>query len=161
MNEFGNYIKNIRESKNMTLNQVALYAEISAAQLSRIETGKRGTPKPQTIERIARALKVDYNELMSIAGYIETDSSIDHLSEEVNSNPKLTEKDERDIGKRMAKIREDLIEGISDDDKTALSFMGEPMSEEAIESLLEALEHAERLATLANKKYIPKKYRKE
>ncbi|WP_445480430.1 helix-turn-helix domain-containing protein [Lysinibacillus irui] len=161
MNEFGNYIKNIRESKNMTLNQVALYAEISAAQLSRIETGKRGTPKPQTIERIARALKVDYNELMSIAGYIETDSSIDHLSEEVNSNPKLTEKDERDIGKRMAKIRADLIEGISDDDKTALSFMGEPMSEEAIESLLEALEHAERLATLANKKYIPKKYRKE
>lgn len=161
MNEFGNYIKNIRESKNMTLNQVALYAEISAAQLSRIETGKRGTPKPQTIEKIARALKVDYNELMSIAGYIETDSSVDHLSEEVNSNPKLTEKDERDIGKRMAKIREDLIEGISDDDKTALSFMGEPMSEEAIESLLEALEHAERLATLANKKYIPKKYRKE
>lgn len=161
MNEFGNYIKNIRESKNMTLNQVALYAEISAAQLSRIETGKRGTPKPQTIEKIARALKVDYNELMSIAGYIETDSSVDHLSEEVNSNPKLTEKDERDIGKRMAKIREDLIEGISDDDKTALSFMGEPMSEESIESLLEALEHAERLATLANKKYIPKKYRKE
>ncbi|MFL1998540.1 helix-turn-helix transcriptional regulator [Lysinibacillus irui] len=161
MNEFGNYIKNIRESKNMTLNQVALYAEISAAQLSRIETGKRGTPKPQTIEKIARALKVDYNELMTIAGYIETDPSVDHLSEKVDSNPKLTEKDERDIGKRMAKIRDDLIEGISDDNKTALSFMGEPMSEEAIESLLEALEHAERLATLANKKYIPKKYRKE
>ncbi len=161
MNEFGNYIKNIRESKNMTLNQVALYAEISAAQLSRIETGKRGTPKPQTIEKIARALKVDYNELMSIAGYIETDSSVDNLSEEVNSNPKLNEKDERDIGKRMAKIRDDLIEGISGNDNSALSFMGEPMSEEAIESLLEALEHAERLATLANKKYIPKKYRKD
>ncbi|MCT6818073.1 MAG: helix-turn-helix domain-containing protein [Lysinibacillus fusiformis] len=161
MNEFGNYIKNIRESKNMTLNQVALYAEISAAQLSRIETGKRGTPKPQTIEKIARALKVDYNELMSIAGYIETYSSVDNLSEEVNSNPKLTGKDERDIGKRMAKIRDDLIEGISGNDKSALSFMGEPMSEEAIESLLEALEHAERLATLANKKYIPKKYRKD
>ncbi|QTB25234.1 helix-turn-helix domain-containing protein [Lysinibacillus sphaericus] len=161
MNEFGNYIKNIRESKNMTLNQVALYAEISAAQLSRIETGKRGTPKPQTIEKIARALKVDYNELMSIAGYIETDSPVDNLSEEVNSNPKLNEKDERDIGKRMAKIRDDLIEGISGNDNSALSFLGEPMSEEAIESLLEALEHAERLATLANKKYIPKKYRKD
>jgi len=120
MNEFGNYIKNIRESKNMTLNQVALYAEISAAQLSRIETGKRGTPKPQTIEKIARALKVDYNELMSIAGYIETDSSVDNLSEEVNSNPKLNEKDERDIGKRMAKIRDDLIEGISGNDNSAL-----------------------------------------
>lgn len=72
-----------------------------------------------------------------------------------------TEKDERDIGKRMAKIRVDLIVGISGNDKSAHSFMGEPMSEEAIESLLEALEHAERLATLANKKYIPKKYRKD
>lgn len=75
MTEFGSYIKKIRESKNMTLNQVALYAEISAAQLSRIETGKRGTPKPPTIEKIARALKIDYNELMKIAGYLESDTS--------------------------------------------------------------------------------------
>nr|WP_054550352.1 helix-turn-helix transcriptional regulator [Lysinibacillus sphaericus] len=75
MNEFGSYIKKVRESKNMTLNQVALYAEISAAQLSRIETGKRGTPKPPTIEKIARALKVDYNELMEIAGYLELETS--------------------------------------------------------------------------------------
>lgn len=74
MTEFGSYIKKIRESKNMTLNQVALYAEISAAQLSRIETGKRGTPKPPTIERIARALKIDYNDLMKIAGYLEPNS---------------------------------------------------------------------------------------
>lgn len=75
MNEFGSYIKKVRESKNMTLNQVALYAEISAAQLSRIETGKRGTPKPPTIEKIARALKVEYNELMEIAGYLESETS--------------------------------------------------------------------------------------
>lgn len=75
MTKFGSYIKKIRESKNMTLNQVALYAEISAAQLSRIETGKRGTPKPPTIEKIARALKIDYNELMKIAGYLESDTS--------------------------------------------------------------------------------------
>lgn len=75
MSEFGTYIKKIREQKNMTLNQVAMYADISAAQLSRIETGKRGTPKPQTIEKIAYALKVDYNNLMKIAGYIEDSNS--------------------------------------------------------------------------------------
>ena len=75
MSEFGAYIKKIREQKNMTLNQVAMYADISAAQLSRIETGKRGTPKPQTIEKIAYALKVDYNNLMKIAGYIEDSNS--------------------------------------------------------------------------------------
>lgn len=77
MDDFGSYIKRIRESKNMTLNQVALYAEISAAQLSRIETGKRGTPKPMTIERIAKALRVDYEELMVKAGYIEASKPLE------------------------------------------------------------------------------------
>lgn len=70
MSDFGSYIKGIREGKSMTLNQVAMYADISAAQLSRIETGKRGTPKPATVEKIAKALKVDYKELMVVAGYI-------------------------------------------------------------------------------------------
>lgn len=69
----------------------------------------------------------------------------------------LTEKDEKDIAKRMEKMKRDLIEGNADGE--GLSYRGEPMSEEAIESLLEALEHAERIATLANKKYTPKKYR--
>ncbi|MEK4030746.1 helix-turn-helix transcriptional regulator [Pseudobacillus sp. FSL P4-0506] len=73
------------------------------------------------------------------------------------SMPQLTEKDERDIAKRMKKMREDLTEAKADGD--GLNYMGEPMSPEAIESLLEALEHAERIATLANKKYIPKKHR--
>jgi len=71
MNEFGTYIKRIRENKNMTLNQVALYADISAAQLSRIENGKRETPKPVTVEKIAKALRVDYEELMVVAGYLD------------------------------------------------------------------------------------------
>ncbi|WP_176713686.1 helix-turn-helix domain-containing protein [Pseudobacillus wudalianchiensis] len=149
MSDFGTYIKNVRDSKGLTLNQVALYSDISAAQLSRIETGKRGVPKPATIKKISEALKVDYDELMRIAGYIEENDKED--------TPKLTEKDERDIAKRMKKMREDLTEAKADGD--GLNYMGEPMSPEAIESLLEALEHAERIATLANKKYTPKKYR--
>lgn len=162
MNNFGEHLKSIRLNKGLTINQLSLYSGISSSQLSRIETGKRGIPKPSTIEKLANALKVDYNELMKIAGYLETDTTTDYISEEKSTySSQLTEKDKSDIGKRMAKIKKDLIEGISDNDNTALSFMGEPMSEEAIESLLEALEHAERLAILANKKYIPKKYRKD
>lgn len=87
------------------------------------------------------------------------DVSVDYLLDRDGSNklPNLTEKDEKDIAKRMEKMKRDLIEGNSDGE--GLSYRGEPMSEEAIESLLEALEHAERIATLANKKYTPKKYR--
>ncbi|WP_285844422.1 helix-turn-helix domain-containing protein [Oceanobacillus profundus] len=152
MNEFGSYIKSLRENKGLTLNQVALYSDISAAQLSRIENGKRGVPKPSTIKQIAEALKTDYEELMVIAGYLEK-----HSNKNTNLDNALTEKDEKDIAKRMKKMKKDLIEGNADGE--GLNFMGEPMSEEAIESLVEALEHAERIATLANKKYTPKKFR--
>jgi HTH-type transcriptional regulator, competence development regulator len=79
MSEFGKYIKKIRESKGLTLNQVALYSDISAAQLSRIENGKRGVPKPNTIKGIAEALKCDYNHLMKIAGYIEEETDISNV----------------------------------------------------------------------------------
>lgn len=84
ISEFGAFIKQIRESKSLTLNQVALYSEISAAQLSRIETGKRGVPKPTTIKKIADALKYDYDELMKVAGYISNDDSITVAGQDIN-----------------------------------------------------------------------------
>lgn len=71
--------------------------------------------------------------------------------------PSLTERDEKDMAKRIDIMKRDLIEGRADGQ--ALLHKGEPMSEEAMESLLEALEMAERITTLANKKYAPKKYR--
>lgn len=61
----------MRESRGLTLNQVALYSGISAAQLSRIENSKRNAPKPTTIKKIAEALKVDYELLMGKADYFE------------------------------------------------------------------------------------------
>lgn len=69
----------------------------------------------------------------------------------------LNERDEKDMAKRMQKMKRDLIEGNADGE--GLNYMGEPMSDEAIDSLLEAIEMAERIATLANKKFAPKKYR--
>jgi HTH-type transcriptional regulator, competence development regulator len=70
--EIGAYIKRIRESKKLGVNQLAQYAGVSAAQISRIENGKRENPKPETLAKLAKALKVDYDELMSKAGYINS-----------------------------------------------------------------------------------------
>lgn len=143
MNEFGDYIKRVRDEKGLTLNQVALYAEISAAQLSRIETGKRGTPKPQTIEKIATALKVDYNELMKIAGYLNTETT----------SSALTKKDERDIAKKLESILGDL------DNDSSLAFNGEPMDDHTRELVRAQIESNLRVAKeLARKKFTPKKY---
>lgn len=152
MTEFGEYIKKVRDSKGMTLNQVALYSEISAAQLSRIETGKRNAPKPATIKKIAEALKIDYEELMEKAGYLE------ETTQKVYKNdlPKLNVKDEKDIAKQL----ENIIESMDSD--TALAFDGEPMDEETKEMVKTAIESNLKLTKqLAKKKFTPKKYRKE
>ncbi|RHW33554.1 helix-turn-helix domain-containing protein [Oceanobacillus profundus] len=135
----GDRIKKLR--KEMRLTQVELGSKInsSAQVISNWERGYTSLSHDDVV-RLAKALntKTDY-----LLGYSEESG--------------LTEKDEKDIAKRMKKIKKDLIEGNADGE--GLNFMGEPMSEEAIESLLEALEHAERIATLANKKYTPKKFR--
>lgn len=55
----------------------------------------------------------------------------------------------------MEEFRKDLTK------QDGLSFNGEPMSEEAIESLSEAMEYAFRQTQRINKKYIPKKHRKD
>lgn len=159
MSELGDLLRKLRGKRS--LREIADLTELSHTYISDVEKGfRRGSkkplnPSPETLKRLAKAYDYPYEELMKAAGYVNgTSYSVPEIATKLS-------KEERDIGKRMAKIRKDLIEGISDDDKTSLSFMGEPMSEDAIESLLEALEHAERLATLANKKYIPKKFRKD
>lgn len=71
--KFGDELKRIRESKGMTVNQLAMYSEVSSASISRYESGERGIPKPPTIKKIAKGLKMDYTDLMRIAGHTDED----------------------------------------------------------------------------------------
>lgn len=66
---FGEKLKKLRESRGLTVNQLAIYSGVSSASISRYETGERGTPKPPTIEKLAKGLKMDYSDLMKIAGH--------------------------------------------------------------------------------------------
>jgi transcriptional regulator with XRE-family HTH domain len=78
--DFGDELKRIRESRGMTVNQLAIYSGVSAATISRVENKKRGTPRPKYIKMLAEALRYDYNDLMRLAGYTDDknikDSSI-------------------------------------------------------------------------------------
>lgn len=80
---FGDELKKIRESRGMTVNQLAVYSGVSAASISRYETGDRGIPKPPTIEKLAKGLKFDYNQLMEIAGHIRAESNEDKNAAEL------------------------------------------------------------------------------
>lgn len=74
---FGDTLRRLRESRKISVNQLALYSGISAAQISRIETNKRGNPKPETIKKIASALKYSYEDLLAEAGYIQHENDME------------------------------------------------------------------------------------
>ncbi|MEY2195324.1 helix-turn-helix domain-containing protein [Neobacillus sp. BF23-41] len=72
-NEFGKFIRNKRKDKNITLTQLAMKTGLSQPYLSQIENGKRDTPRPDIINKIASALGIDSIQLMvkavSVSGY--------------------------------------------------------------------------------------------
>lgn len=64
-------------------------------------------------------------------------------------------KQDKDIAKRLQIFKDEL------ENSDGLAFDGEPMSEEAKESLLESMELLFRQTQRINKKYTPKKYRED
>lgn len=113
---FGSILKKIRVEKGFTVNQLAMYSGVSAAQISRIENSKRGVPKPETIKKLADALKYPYEQLMEEAGYINGDSI----------PAWATKKDVRDFRKML--------------EEETLMFDGMPLDEEDKEKILRVVE---------------------
>lgn len=150
--QFGSFIRAIRKKKGFTVNQLALYSGVSSAQISRIENGLRGVPKPETIKKLSEALGHPYEDLMQAAGYIDDNTKTDL--------PALTERDERDIQKELEKI----IKGLKTGNGFA-AFGGldiDELDEEDRELLIASLENSLSLAKrIAKQKFTPKKYRKE
>ncbi len=106
---FGAYLKQMREDKGLSINQLAQAADISGSQISRIENGLRGIPKPQTLRKIADALGVPYEELMSKAGYLDSELS---LHEDLTVPDWATAKDKRDFKKMLEDDGELMFDGI-------------------------------------------------
>lgn len=71
--DFRKNLRRLRESKGYSLRQLSYKSGVSFGQISKIEQGTRGTPKPETIEKLAKGLGVSYDYLMELAGYIEPD----------------------------------------------------------------------------------------
>ncbi|WP_336805380.1 helix-turn-helix transcriptional regulator [Bacillus subtilis] len=138
----GQRIKAIRKERKLTQVQLADKANLSRSYLADIERD-RYNPSLSTLESVASALGVQVSAIVGEENLIKEEPA------EYNA------KEEKDIAKRMEEIRRDL------ENSDGLSFSGEPMSPEAIESLMEAMEHIVRQTQRINKKYTPKKYRKD
>jgi|GEM_PF-3443602 len=73
---FGEFIKGIREIKNMSLREVADKCTFSAAHLSNLENGQNATGRkvkatPEVIKQLSYVYKYPYPDLMAVAGYSE------------------------------------------------------------------------------------------
>lgn len=133
----GSNIKKLRNQEGLTQRELAKKSNLSRSYLADIERD-RYNPSLESLKLIANSLNVNISMLLG--------------DEKIEKSDFLTEKDEKDITKDIEELKKKL--------KTSegLMFDGEPASEEAIQSVLDAMSFGIRQAKLINKKYKPKKY---
>lgn len=129
------------QEHGVTAYRVAKETGVTTATLTSWKQGKY-TPKPEKMQKIADYFGVSLAYLMT-------------GKEEIEKEPKLKPKDEKDIKEILANT-EQLLK------QDGLMFDGDPASPEAIESILSAMQIGMEMAKKKNKeKYTPKKYKKD
>ncbi len=133
----------LRKNKGLSMKELGEIIGVAESTISQYETGKR---------------EPDFETLLKLGEFFNV--SVDYLlrgdNPQNNKTPALTKKDERDIAKTLANLKETL------ENEEGLMFDGDPMSDEAKESILAAMELGLQAAKLKNKeKYTPKKYKKD
>lgn len=67
--QLGAFIRARREAAHLSLRALADKARLSAANLAKIEVGDVRQPSAEFLQRIARHLGCDYEDLAALAGY--------------------------------------------------------------------------------------------
>lgn len=137
----GDRLKEARKQKNMTQMDASKRLGITNGALSGYERNYRD-PDTEMLKKIADLYNVSSEWLLGRS---------DEMEKKLNSP--FNSKDEKDVAKRLEKFREDI------EKSDGLAFSGEPMSEEAKESLIESMKFIFEQTQRINKKYTPKKYR--
>ncbi len=68
--EFGAYLRRMRQAAHMSLPDLARHSGVSAAHLSRVESGWRSAPAARTVQRLAIALGIPVAEMLRKAGHL-------------------------------------------------------------------------------------------
>ncbi|QDR80249.1 helix-turn-helix domain-containing protein [Sporomusa termitida] len=79
--EFGKYIKDLRNEQKLTTRQLEKQSGVSNAYISQIENGKR-IPTPTILQKLAPSLNITYKELMQAAGHLPLERKIETLTHE-------------------------------------------------------------------------------
>lgn len=122
---------------NRTQGEIAKNLDISRARYSHYENDLR-EPDNEMLMRIADLYGVSVDYL---------------LGNETSKNKDSFSKDEKDIAKRLEDFKREI------ENSDGLAFSGEPLSDEAKESLVESMKFIFEQTQRINKKYTPKKHR--
>lgn len=140
MSELYNRIGQLCETRGITITEMCRLSGASRGSLTDLKKDRINTLKAETLKKIADLFEVSIDYLIT-GEFSETEKA-----------PALTKKDERDIA--------DFMEALEGND--TLMYYGEPLSEEAKESIRAAMQLGIGAAKLeAKRKFTPKKYRKE
>lgn len=118
MQTFGSRLKALRKENGYTLEMLGEKLNTTKVTVSRYEHDVR-VPKNDTLRQLSKMFNV----------------SIDYLCCNTNQRISLDSDDKKDVLDSLEEIKMDLLEN-----SEAALFNGEPMSQEAIDSLLTAME---------------------
>lgn len=143
--DIGKKLREQRVKCGLTQRDVANAVGVTEATVSRWESGHIDNMRRDKIANLAKVLKVSPLFIM--------DGSDD--SSPAPYKPQLTDKDERDIQKKLSNI----LDGLDSEAGLAYYNGDEPMDEETRELLRLSLENSLRMAKLrAKERFTPKKY---
>lgn len=80
---FGEYLKQLRLKRELTLKKLANLAGLSPSYLSRIERGKRNIPNARFLNKLAPHLNLSSQEIMIAAGYLNKEQDNLYRNKEV------------------------------------------------------------------------------
>lgn len=126
--------------KGVSPSKAAIDAGISKSLVTKWKSNNSKLPSPDVLTKLSRYFNIPVSEL---------------IDEEKNT-PVLTSNDRRDIAKDLELMMQQLDEG------SDLMFDGDPISDEAKDSIRNALQMGLEIAKVKNKaRFTPKKYRKD
>lgn len=71
--KLGQLVRSHRQATGLSLRALARREGLDYSWLSRLEQGEYAAPSPQRLQRLARALDIDIEELYGLAGYVVSD----------------------------------------------------------------------------------------
>jgi transcriptional regulator with XRE-family HTH domain len=75
MENFGQYLKTLREEQRLSIREVERRAGVSSSYLAQIEQGRKGPPGAEILKKLAPVYSVPVRDLLKAAGYLDEATS--------------------------------------------------------------------------------------